>query len=325
MALLDNSDDRLIPVIRFSTDGMRQSDAHEAWLQRDWPSANILFDTTPLVPFRTTSEAFQLGSLLIMHAKMGSQRWARDEKRIRRDDIDHVTFSVRVSGGARGEANGRSFHAATGSIVAVDLARPNSHDSDSSRTIQIAVPRAITEARLGRVEHLNGAIASSFGAGLVRSHILQLCSRIGAIPGNQQDRLADTVLDLLAVAYADSGVIAPRERGDAALQYKARQQIESRLGSPSLTVAALCKQMGFSRSTLYRLFHDEGGVQTFIRQRRLEAVRSELSDPAIRAPITEIAERWGFCDAAYLGRLFRESYGMTPGEARNQALEASRS
>jgi len=32
------------------------------------------------------------------------------------------------------------------------------------------------------------------------------------------------------------------------------------------------------------------------------------------APIAALAERWGFCDAAYLGRAFRETYGMTPGD-----------
>ena len=31
-----------------------------------------------------------------------------------------------------------------------------------------------------------------------------------------------------------------------------------------------------------------------------------------------LAERWGFCDAAYLGRAFREVYGVTPGDYRAQ-------
>ncbi|WP_295563303.1 helix-turn-helix domain-containing protein [uncultured Sphingomonas sp.] len=33
-----------------------------------------------------------------------------------------------------------------------------------------------------------------------------------------------------------------------------------------------------------------------------------------RGTIAALAERWGFCDAAYLGRAFRETYGMTPGD-----------
>ncbi len=33
-----------------------------------------------------------------------------------------------------------------------------------------------------------------------------------------------------------------------------------------------------------------------------------------RQTIAALADRWGFCDAAYLGRAFRETYGMTPGD-----------
>ena len=87
--------------------------------------------------------------------------------------------------------------------------------------------------------------------------------------------------------------------------------IEERLGSAMLTVSALCRWTGMSRSSLYRLFDGDGGVQCVIRARRLARVAEEL-----RAGTTDklavVAERWGFCDAAYLARVFREVHGVTP-------------
>jgi len=97
---------------------------------------------------------------------------------------------------------------------------------------------------------------------------------------------------------------------------RARAEIETRLGSATLTVATLCRVLGMSRSALYRLFEDEGGVHAYVTRRRLESVAAALGESSERDRIADIAERWGFCDAAYLGRLFRERFGMTPSDYR---------
>ncbi len=96
---------------------------------------------------------------------------------------------------------------------------------------------------------------------------------------------------------------------------RAERVIEERLGSAMLTVANLCRWTGMSRSSLYRLFDRDGGVQAFIRTRRLARVAEELRDREA-GRVAEIAERWGFCDAAYLARVFREVHGVTPSAYR---------
>jgi AraC-like DNA-binding protein len=124
-------------------------------------------------------------------------------------------------------------------------------------------------------------------------------------------------MDLLAVAVAQRGGGRPTpDAAHVAILCRARAEIEARLGSAMLTVAALCRALGMSRSTLYRLFEDEGGVHAYITRRRLERVAVTLSDPGGHERIADIAERWGFCDAAYLGRLFRARFGMTPSDYR---------
>ena len=68
------------------------------------------------------------------------------------------------------------------------------------------------------------------------------------------------------------------------------------MGAPSLTIANLCRRLQVSRTTLHRLFEAEGGVQAYIRDRRLEAVRLTLADAANAEPIYALAERLGFSD-----------------------------
>ncbi|WP_174280391.1 helix-turn-helix domain-containing protein [Sphingomonas bacterium] len=104
----------------------------------------------------------------------------------------------------------------------------------------------------------------------------------------------------------------PARPGKRAL---AERAIEERLGSAMLTVANLCRWTGMSRSSLYRLFDADGGVQAYIRDQRLARVAEELR-VATAGRVADIAERWGFCDAAYLARVFREVHGVTPSAYR---------
>ena len=57
-----------------------------------------------------------------------------------------------------------------------------------------------------------------------------------------------------------------------------------------------------SLRSLHQLFHDEGlTVAGWIRQRRLECCRRDLSDPALAArPVAAIAARWGFLEPGRL-------------------------
>jgi AraC-like DNA-binding protein len=54
-----------------------------------------------------------------------------------------------------------------------------------------------------------------------------------------------------------------------------------------------------------------------VRLRRLDRCRRDLLDPALRdRPVSAIAARWGFGDAAAFSRAFRTAYGLPPGEFR---------
>ena len=75
-----------------------------------------------------------------------------------------------------------------------------------------------------------------------------------------------------------------------------------------------------SRSNLYRLFEDTGGVARYIRRERLLEARAVLTDPASTQSISLIANDLCFADASSFSRTFKREFGHSPGELRSAAL-----
>ncbi|WP_447727014.1 helix-turn-helix domain-containing protein [Sphingomonas koreensis] len=309
--------DPAIQVQRFSTDGVEEQVRHDLWRSRP-SSFGRLFETRPHEAFETSSAYFALGGIQIGFSTFCSQTWTRTAAMARADGIDWLTVNVRFAGGARGDADCGDFTAANGSTIIVDLAQPGSHFSERSDSALLMIPRGLAESVLGPVRGLHGAAISPAGSALLRTHLRQLQRSVHDIPTSQGARIAGVLMDLLAVSLAMEGrpIAVSGEVQDGAVRRRALGAIDARLGSAQLSAASLARELGISRSTLYRLFSAEGGVNAYIRTRRLERVHQLLGQPMTSEPIAMLAERWGFCDAAHFGRLFREAYGMTPGDYR---------
>ena len=98
--------------------------------------------------------------------------------------------------------------------------------------------------------------------------------------------------------------------------------IEANLSDPTLDVASIAAAHHISASYLQKLFAGQSmSVAAFIRERRLERCRRDLSNPSngLRSAAS-IAAQWGFQDPSHFSRLFRGTFGMTPGECRVASL-----
>ena len=75
--------------------------------------------------------------------------------------------------------------------------------------------------------------------------------------------------------------------------------------------------------TLHALFEDvELSVAGLVRTERLARCLEDLQQPN-GGSVTDIAFRWGFCDAAHFSRVFKREFGATPSEVRQVALAAA--
>lgn len=106
-------------------------------------------------------------------------------------------------------------------------------------------------------------------------------------------------------------------QGDAEMVEAARL-VDERLLDPDLGAESLMTALGLSRSSLYRAFRPVGGVQAYIRQRRLENARDVLAArTGPRPTVGEVAHSHGFASDSHFSRAFRKVFGYPPGSSRH--------
>lgn len=137
-----------------------------------------------------------------------------------------------------------------------------------------------------------------------------------ALPG-----LARAFIHVLASVEDKGRAGNEAHRRDYARRDSVDRMIEDNLGDPTLSVATVSGETGMSRSALYRLFEDYGGVARLIRNRRLDAVRGALDNRAA-VTLAELAQRFGPGDEAGLNRMFSEAYQVSA-RAYRAEVEAS--
>jgi AraC-like DNA-binding protein len=114
-----------------------------------------------------------------------------------------------------------------------------------------------------------------------------------------------------------------RAASHAAMIDQVRRHIEANLYEDELSPESVLSALRLPRSSLYRLFKQEGGLGAYIRQCRLR----QAADDLIRYPhmmVMEIAYGLGFKSASVFTRAFRRDYGMAPQDFRISAGVAAR-
>jgi AraC-like DNA-binding protein len=255
----------------------------------------------------------------------------RTRKHIRRADLDVCKVDVLVRGRGVVEQDGRQAALGPGDLTFVDLSRPVHWTMSAMRTVAVVFPRALLPLDPGEVAGLTAvAIPGDRGTGaLVSVMARELARRLDDWDASAGSRLGTAVLDLVTVALADRldrGGRMPRDAWQRALLLRVHAFIEQRLGDRALTPDAIAAAHHISPRYLYKLFESEQtSVAGWIRRRRLERCRRDLSDLALAdRPVSAIAARWGLTSAAHFSRAFRAAYGLAPTEYRLLAANGNR-
>jgi len=198
--------------------------------------------------------------------------------------------------------------------------------------VMATFPRRLLPLPRARTLQIAGArLPGRRGPGALMSAFLSRLARSGGEPYRPAEaaRLGTVFVDLLAVLLAhelDADALVPPESAEQARWLRVQEYVESRLGDPRLTPAAVAEAHHVSTRSLQKLFQSRGcTVAGWIRARRLERCRRDLADPALAArPVHAIGARWGFPDPAHFSRVFRAAYGLSPTEYRLQQFTPDR-
>ncbi len=239
---------------------------------------------------------------------------------------EHPSFkvSLMLAGSGLLVQDGREALLRPGDLAVYDTRRPYTLEFGRDfRSLVMMFPQSRLDLPPALVEQLTavrlpgdtgvGAIATPFLAHL-SDHIEQLALAPGP-------RLVHSALDLVTTLFETELGHAARVDPHEELLGRIRAYVEERLGSPDLTPASIAAAHFISVRHLHALFHGTGAtVSTWIRRRRLERCRRDLLSPRLAdVPVSAIAARWGFVDAAHFSRAFKAEHGLPPREYRATA------
>jgi AraC family transcriptional activator of tynA and feaB len=130
---------------------------------------------------------------------------------------------------------------------------------------------------------------------------------------------ATAALELLRAAV-EPGLPTGRSAERAALRAEIRRYVRTHLQEPSLGPVSIARAFSISVRALHALFEDaDASVAVLVRNERLARCQEDLRQRN-GGSVTDIAFRWGFCDAAHFSRVFKREFGITPSEVRHAAV-----
>ena len=194
------------------------------------------------------------------------------------------------------------------------------HNSSAPR-LQVYLPR---DSFRDVTTMLDMAVASTVDARrgqLLADYLILLKRSLPHLSSEDAARLPAAIQAMLSVCLAPTpdAMAAASHQIQLSFMERVRQVVRRNLRSPSLGPDRLCREAGMSRSQLYRVLEQVGGVANYIKQCRLAESFALLSDVSNSQAINEIAEILCFSDASTFSRAFRREFGVSPGDVRSAA------
>jgi len=186
----------------------------------------------------------------------------------------------------------------------------------------VKVPRYRLEGRLVSTnEVMAERIDGSSGTGLLASNLLRTAlQQAGAISANQANKVANAILDIVAMSLEDhfKSDYVPKKYAKSLLR-RIQEYIDLQLENEDLSLESVAEAHSMSVRYLNKIFQREGvSTAKWIRMRRLERCRADLEDSAKRQmSISEIGYANGFGNISSFNRAFKERFGISPKGFRN--------
>jgi AraC-like DNA-binding protein len=249
----------------------------------------------------------------------------RSPRLIRRSDPELCKIDLQVRGRAVVEQDDRQAALGPNAFAFVDLSRPSHLAGGLGGVAAVTFPRSLLPLRHRDTRPLSGVrfAPQDPNSALVAALVGQVARRPQAYASPAGGRVGAALLDLITVALAtrlDRTDTLPLDTRAHALTWRIKTFIEDHLSDPGLTPGQVAAAHHLSVRYLHRIFAaQETTVGSWIRDRRLDHCRRDLTDPAlVQRSVSAVGARWGFVDATHFGRVFKTAYGVTPAEYRRR-------
>lgn len=288
---------------------------------------NVLFDSlppkaSPSTGFQANLIVYHFGTFLLCRSIAVGGRYRRTEARLAWNDLDHIVVSCLLRGGIA-LTSPATRRLRPGDVAVLDLSAPMAFAMSAAEGMHLIMPRTLLPASMAPVYPVIGRILAQNTAMaiFIRGILEALGEAALRLSPGEVIALGASVPDLLASCLGPLASVPSTEaKGD--LGRRLRRHIEENLHRSDLTPSRLTHDLHVSRSQLYRQFEKSGGVEAYIRRRRLRRCLLTLCDSRhADRRIGDIAYEMGFADEAHFSRLFRRAFGLSPRGARSAARQ----
>ena len=303
----------------FATTDLPSTRQLEAW--RAW--YDTIFDVEPKHPsndnFLATNWTWTVPGLTLSRVVSPPNAVSRTKSMIRRNSVDHWVITLSKLSVSDVTTRGVSFVAApmTPFVLSFGEEIGIERRQDDSR-LQLVLPRDSFQAIAPAIDAARGMALDTPGGRMLADYILLVERNLPTLDADAAGRLGTAVEAMLLACLAPTSErqLATSHQIRLTLMERVRQSVRRNLRSPSLGLAKLCREAATSRSQLYRLLEDEGGVARYIQRQRLTEGFSILCDARNNLPIGQIADMLCFSDSSSFSRAFRREFGVSPTDVR---------
>lgn len=261
-----------------------------------------------------------IGHATLSRVRAQRLRALRGPRNIRRDPIDHWSITI-------GGSETRLTHAGAVTMIPartpfiVSLGAPVESEREADDRLQLYLPRDHFASLAPVLDRVRGTPLRGAAGGLLSDYLGLIERSVPEFPAEDLPRLSEAIRAMLAACLGPAAAASELAvaQMDLTRLEQVRRAIRRRMHSATLTVASLCREVGISRSQLYRALEGEGGVVRFVQRLRLQASYAALCDAGDTRPIAAIAESCGFYDPSAFSRSFRREFGISPSELRMAA------
>lgn len=306
---------------RFTTHTLPVPDQLEAWrywfhsvfdvMPRQWPASG----------FAAESVLWNLDGLALSRVTAPAIKVTRTKALIRQNPVDHwvITLGRRVATAVRTEDV--SLEAPAGVPFVVSLGNDLTSERSQDDRLQLYLARDSFGEIAPMLDAARGTTLNTPLGHLLADYMLVLERNLPDLTPDDLSRLTGAVRAMVGACITpstDRMAIAAGQIGLGRLE-RVRRAVRNHLRSPSLGPDMLCREVGTSRSQLYRLLERESGVARFIQRQRLLEGHAALCDASNTKRIAAIAEEFCFADASGFSRAFRQEFGVSPSDVRAAA------
>lgn len=260
-------------------------------------------------------EVTSFGGLLLTSVTMPAQILIHDPLIQKASNHEYLLFERFFEGAGHGEVGETCFYSSTQHLHLIDMSQRYVSQKERARSRGVLIPHTAVGYSPGQdPAYVSIDMLSAEGRLLLSAHEL-ITSMTPDASDEETAVLSGAFIDLVSRIMLRRHSQYETSEGNSVRPHDIKEFILSNLHRRDLDANLLMETFSISRSALYRKFTYQGGIERYIRDRRLDRCFFELAGKErARGRVAEVARRMNFSDSKVFNRAFRRRFDMSPVE-----------